>query len=62
MKAHLVDTHVLVPRSRSSGKVKVKYQGHIPEKQPFWGHQCFTNTSCSFTLCLVTEDLQTGNL
>ena len=28
MKAHLLDTHLLVPRSRSSAKVKVKYQGH----------------------------------
>ena len=29
MKAHLIDTHLLVPRSRSSAKVKVKYQGHV---------------------------------
>ena len=32
MKAHLIDTHLLVPRSRSSGKVKVKYQGHVSQK------------------------------
>ena len=31
MKAHIIDTH-LVPRSRSSAKVKVKYQGHISQK------------------------------
>ena len=29
MKAHLIYTHLLVPRSRSSAKVKVKYQGHV---------------------------------
>ena len=32
MKAHLIDTHLLVPRSRSSAKAKVKYQGHVSEK------------------------------
>ena len=29
MKAHLINTHLLVPRSRPSAKVKVKYQGHV---------------------------------
>ena len=32
MKAHLIDTHLLVPRSRSSAKVKVKYQGDVSQK------------------------------
>ena len=32
MKAHLIDTHLLVPRSRSSAKVKVKYQDHVSQK------------------------------
>ena len=32
MKAHLIDTHLLVPRSRSSAKVKVRYQGHVSQK------------------------------
>ena len=32
MKAHLIDTHLLVPRSGSSAKVKVKYQGHVSQK------------------------------
>ena len=36
MKAHLIDTH-LVPRSRSSAKVKVKYQGHVSQKWVFRG-------------------------
>ena len=33
MKAHLYNTHLLVPRSRSSAKVKVKFQGHISKKK-----------------------------
>ena len=32
MKAHLIDTHLLVPRSRSSAKVKVKYKAHVSQK------------------------------
>ena len=32
MKAHLIDAHLLVLRSRSSAKVKVKYQGHVSQK------------------------------
>ena len=30
MKAHLIDTHFLVPRS--SAKVKVKYHGNVSQK------------------------------
>ena len=32
MKAYLINTHLLVPRSRSSAKVKVKYQGNFSQK------------------------------
>ena len=32
MKVHLINTHLLIPRSRSSAKVKVKYQGHVSHK------------------------------
>ena len=32
MKAHLIDTHLLVPRSRSYAKVKVKHQSNISQK------------------------------
>ena len=32
MKAHLINTHLVVSRSRSSAKVKVKYQGHVSQK------------------------------
>ena len=37
MKAHLIDTHLLVPRSRSSAKVKVKYKGYISQKNGRFG-------------------------
>ena len=45
MKAHLIDTHLLVPRSRSPAKVKVKYQGHICKKK----NGCFGGISVSQT-------------
>ena len=41
MKAHLIDTHFLVPRSRSSAKVKVKYQGHVSQKMGVLGALVF---------------------
>ena len=49
MKAHFIDKHFLVPRSRSSAKVKVKYQGHVSQKMGVLGALVFfTNTSCFF--------------
>ena len=36
----------LVPKSWSSVKVKIKYQGQFSKKWPLQGHSCFTNTSC----------------
>ena len=39
MKAHLIDTHLLV--SRSSAKVKVKYQGHDSQKMGVSGALVF---------------------
>ena len=41
MKAHLIDTHVLIPRSRSSAKVNVKYQGHVSQKMGVSGALVF---------------------
>ena len=35
MKAHLIDIHLLVAKSRSSATVKVKYQGHISHNMAF---------------------------
>ena len=41
MKAHLIDPHLLVPRSSSSAKVKVKYQGHVSQKMGVSGALVF---------------------
>ena len=41
MKVHLIDTHLLVPRSRSSAKVKVKYQGNVSQKMGVLGAVVF---------------------
>ena len=41
MKAHLIDTHLLVPRSKSLAKVKVKYQGHVSQKMGVSGALVF---------------------
>ena len=55
MIAHLIDTHLLVPRSRSSAKVKVKYLSLISRKMAVSGalefhtHILFyTTTICPF--------------
>ena len=37
MKAYLINMHLLVPRSRSSAKVKVKYKGYISQKNGHFG-------------------------
>ena len=58
MKAYLINMHLLVLRSRSSAKVKVKYKGYILKKLPFRGYSCFTNTSCFF--CKMTLVLLQG--
>ena len=41
MKTHLIDTHLLVPRSRSSARVKVKHQGHVSQKMGVLGALVF---------------------
>ena len=53
MKAYLINMHLLVPKSRSSAKVKFKYKGYISQKIRFGGIRVlqthlvdFTNTSC----------------
>ena len=61
MKAHLIDTH-LVPRSRSSAKVKVKYQGHVSQKMGISGafmfnkHILFFFFFFLFTFSLLSID------
>ena len=53
MKAHLIDTHLLVPRSRLSAKVKVKYQGHVSQNMGVSGalvfHKHILLTMLSYT-------------
>ena len=41
MKAHLIDKHLLALKSRSSAKVKVKYQGHVSLKMDVLGALVF---------------------
>ena len=55
MKAHLIDTHLLVPRSRSSAKVKVKYQGHVSQKMGVSGALVF-HKNILFFLGACLED------
>ena len=57
MKAHLIDTHLLVPRSSSSAKVKVKYQGHVSQKMGVSGALVFhKHILFLLQICLVFED------
>ena len=57
MNAHLIDTHLLVPRSRSSAKVKVKYQGHVSQKMGVSGALVFHKTHLVFS---ETEHIAAG--
>ena len=41
MKAHHINIHLLVPRSRSSAKVQVKYQGRVSQKMGVSGALVF---------------------
>ena len=53
MKAHLTDTHLLVPGSRSSAKVKVKYEGHVSNKNGYFGGIIVSQTHLDLNLdCL----------
>ena len=56
MKAHLIDTHLLVLRSRSSAKVKVKYQGHVSQKMGVSGGISVSQTH----LVLVSSPMLLG--
>ena len=48
MKAYLISMHLLVPRSRSSAKVKVKYKGYISQKMAVSGAFVFRKHFLSF--------------
>ena len=41
MKAYLINMHLLVPRPRSSAKVKIKYKGYISQKMTVSGEFVF---------------------
>ena len=53
MKAHLTDTHLLVPRS----KVKVKYQGHVSQKMGVSGALVFHKHILFFKLPVSVKPL-----
>ena len=53
MKAHLIDNHPVVPRSRSSAKVKVKYQGHVSQKMGVSGDISVSQTHLVLLLYLT---------
>ena len=57
MKAHLSDTHPLVPRSRSSAKVYVKYQGHVSQKMGVSGGITVSQTHLVFICSLQVSVL-----
>ena len=51
MKAHLINMHLLVPRSRSFAKVKVKYKGYISQKMAISGAFVFHKHILFFFFC-----------
>ena len=57
MKAHLIDTHLLVPRSRSSAKFKVKYRGHVSQKMGAAGGISVSQTHLVVSCILTLPDM-----
>ena len=56
MKAYLINMHLLVPRSRSSAKVKVKYKDYICQKMAVLGTFMFHEHIlfvCKSQVCVV---------
>ena len=49
MKSHLINRHLLIPRSKSSAKVKVKYKGYISQKNGRFGGIRVSQTHLVFT-------------
>ena len=62
MKAHLIDTHLLVPKSRSSAKVKVKCQVHVSQKMGVLGALVFHKHILFFVLFSVDHLVATALL
>ena len=63
MKAYVINIDLLVPRSRSSAKVKIKYKGYISKKMAILGafvfHKhilffpCIHGKNCNFSCILI---------
>ena len=53
MKVQLIDTH-LAPRSRSSPKIKVKYQGHVSQEMGVLGALVFHKQI--LFICLMSSE------
>ena len=56
MRAYLINMHLLVPQSRSSAKVKVKYKGYISQKMAVLGAFVF-HKHILFNLLLYHADI-----
>ena len=54
MKAYLINMHLLVPRSRSFAKVKVKYKGYISQKMAVSGGIRVSQTHLIY-ISVITE-------
>ena len=61
MTAHLIDTHLLVPRSRSSAKVKVRYQGHVSQTMGVSGALVFHKHIWFFFFSSPEHNVLRGN-
>ena len=57
MKAHLINTSLLVPKSRSSAKVKVKYKGYISQKNGHFGGIHVSQTHLAITYKLSSTNV-----
>ena len=61
MKAYLINMHLVVPGSRSSAKVKVKYKGYISQKMAVSGAFVFQKTHLILKLFLDNKTGHGGN-
>ena len=52
MKAYLINMHLLLPRSRTSANIKVKYKGYISKKMAVSGAFAFHK---HILLCFVSQ-------
>ena len=62
MKAYLINMHLLVPKSRSSAKVKVKYKDYISQKMAVLGAFVFHKHIFFFSKKLLFQCRQKSGL